>query len=152
LKTAQEYRQEAEQSRNRSQESFERSDTDGFLTQWASDLSARLADTRAVILENGGKANFCGLYEGTRRVAAKLINGQFGLCWLLDDAEATKFGRKFIPEGGNSKIQKKLGLCECGEVANAWAVLGGSGHGLSGTCGVVIYRTGDKWGLDSEIC
>ena len=40
MKTAQEYRNEAAELHNRVEESFERCDTDGFLSQWANGISA----------------------------------------------------------------------------------------------------------------
>ena len=152
-KTAQDYRDMAKASRQRSRDSFDRCDTDGFLSQWCSDLSAREYDRKATILENDGKAEFCGLYEGERRVAAKLINGKFGTSWLLRDDEAERFGRRFIPTGYRSRIQKQLGLQECFENAPAWCKIGGEGTGLSGlsTAHVAVFRTGCKWGTDASI-
>jgi len=37
------------------EESFERSDTDGFLSQWASGITARLHEVRAEIARNCGR-------------------------------------------------------------------------------------------------
>ena len=52
--TADEYRKMAQGCRDRSAESWERSDTDGFLSQWASDSMARQYDNLADWAENGG--------------------------------------------------------------------------------------------------
>lgn len=46
-------------------------------------------------------------------ILAEKIEGRYGTCWMLhnpDDVE--RFGRKFIPCGENSRIQKGLGLRE----------------------------------------
>lgn len=153
-KTAEDYRKEARAAQQRRDDSWERSDTDGFVTQWACGLSASLANTRATILENDGKAEFTGLYEGTRRVVARTIRTQYGSCWLLHESEAeliSKRGSKFVPVGGNSRVQKKLGLRECLELAPAWAALDGEGTGLSGRAWVSTYRSGDKWGADAAL-
>ena len=57
-KTADEYRAEAAQSSRDAADSFERCDTDGFLSQWASGLNARLALAKADLAEHGGIAAF----------------------------------------------------------------------------------------------
>lgn len=154
--TAEELRKMAADCRQRSQESWERSDSDGFLSQWANDITAREYEDQARIIDNGGMATFNGLFEGDRRVAAKLIDGQFGLCWLLRDDEAKKFGRKFIPfsRTGRSRVQAALGVEECHELAPAWAKVGVPGNGkktgLSGCANacVMTFRVGCEWGTD----
>lgn len=152
--TAEELRNMANEQRAKREESFERCDTDGFLSQWASGLHAQLYDRQAEITENGKKGRFLGLYEGSRRVAARIIDTRYGSTWLLRTDESMKFGRKFVPcnwGSGKGRIQKALGLSEKHETAPAWAKIEGRGHGLSGSAWVVTYRTGDKWGLDSEV-
>lgn len=155
-KTADDYRKEADAADKRARDSFERCDTDGFLSQWASGLSARLARRKAEILDNGGKATFTGLYEGDRRVKAKCLKGKFGWYWLLHESEKeliAKRGKPFLPTGKNSRVLKGLGLKERDELAPAWADYGGGGTGLAGATSVSIwnYRSGDKWGMDAEL-
>lgn len=99
----------------------------------------------------GNVAQFVGLYEGTRRVAAKKIETKYGMAWRLDDAEAQKFGRQFIPTGDNSRVQKKLGLREAQETAPAWAVISHERSGFSYRAFVAVFRTGDKLGLDAKL-
>lgn len=149
-------RREADAHRQAAQDSFDRCDTDGFVSQWASGIMARLADARARLAENGGRAIFTGLYEGDRRVIAKVVQTRFGSSWMLDDAEAAKFGRKFIPlqsHNGRSRVQAQLGLSERDEWQTAAANTAGGGTGLAGACSVFVetYRTGDKWGRDAEL-
>lgn len=139
---------QANEAIQRAHESFERSDTDGCLTQWACGITADLRRRQAQILRDGGKATFPGLFEGTRRVKAKLIQTRFGETWLLDEEEAQRFGRKFVPEGFRA-IQKRLGLHQAMEWAPAAATTAGSGKGLSGNVWITVFRTGCRWGSDA---
>lgn len=148
------YRQKAADCLRKEQESFERSDTDGCVSQWCHSLSAREASARADILRDGGMAVFTGLYEGERRVRAKRIDTQYGTSWLLDATESDlirRRGKKFLPTGKSSRVLKSLGLSERPERAPAWAVLGGGGTGFSGLTSVYVrtYRTGCEWGSDA---
>jgi len=150
---AQEMRESAARARQRRQESFERSDTDGFLTQWAFGKTSQLDTRRMNILENGGKDEFTGLYEGDRRVKAKMLEGEWGTYWLLHESETdliAQRGKPFLPTGQRSRVQKTLGLSERREMDWAWARMEGRGTGLSGTCWVASFRTGDEWGQDAE--
>jgi len=155
--------EEARNCEDRKEESWERSDTDGFLSQWASGMSASLARAKAGICENKGRDTFTGLFEktesGFRRVKAKMVVTNRGsswggnLVWLVHDDDPICRERKWIPVGEKSRVQKKLGLCEMSEVAPAWATIGGSGRGLSGCANAFVetFRTGCKWGTDAEI-
>jgi hypothetical protein len=62
-KTAAEWEQEALESNRRAQESWERSDTDGFLSQAASDAMARLYRLNARIAADGGTAEFPAVFD-----------------------------------------------------------------------------------------
>lgn len=151
-KIAEECRAHAKECDQRAAESFERCDTDGFLTQYASRLSAELSRTRADIADQKGVWTFCGLYKGDTRIKAKIVKTAYGRTWLIhEDSFDLVNGRRFIPlaMGGTSRIQKGLGLTERFEIAPAFAMITGEGYGLSGTAWVEIIRSGDKWGLDS---
>ena len=154
MKSPEYYRAEAAKRRARAQESFDRCDTDGFLAQYASNVMANLDDRKADIAEAGGFASFVGLYEGDRRVKAKLFETCFGKCWLIAESETAIINRRngrFVPRGENSRVQKKLGLCERAEMAPAWAKLDGSGTGLGGQCWVATFRTGCQYGSDAQL-
>lgn len=153
-------RQMAADAHRRSEESFQRCDTDGFLSQWASDITGRQYSMQAEIAEAGGRAPFSGLYDGDRRVAARLIEQpKFNAPWItiyvwrLRADEAATYGRRFVPSGRNSRVQRQLGLCERRELAPAMAAIGGRGKGLSGCASAYVCaeRTGDEWGLDSVL-
>lgn len=169
---AAEFREAAAAARKSAEESWERSDTDGFLSQWASGLTASLNDAKAKIAEADGKSEFPGLFTPDgRRVRAKLIDGKYGRCWAVMDAnwKFVKFVAKAprvspetpdcIPrdvddawmaayaEGRNRELKayakwaKKHGFEEEPEMAPADAKFEGRGRGLSGSCWVVVYRT-----------
>jgi hypothetical protein len=61
---------------------------------------------------NGPASYFPALMDGQERVNAKLINGTFGMVWILEDGNS--YGRKFIPfaGAGKSRVQSHLGLRE----------------------------------------
>lgn len=152
-------------SRQRSSDSFDRCDTDGFLSQWANDITAQQLTRQAEIAEAGGKAQFEGLYDGDRRVPAKVIwVPKYNAPWatepkwkLRDQADCIKFDREYIPYSrsykSGSRIQKQLGLTQRMEMASASTRLGSHGKstGLAGCANafVEIYRTGCPWGTDA---
>jgi len=149
-------RAEAQRCREQAEESFQRSDTDGFLSQWALGLSAQKADRQAEIVEAGGVSTFVGLYQGTRRVKAKVIgvpafNAPWVTedVWMLDASEGALIaarGKKFLPTGSKSRVLKALGLAEKAELDKAEAQIVGRGKGLSGSAWVETVRIGDAWG------
>lgn len=156
MDTAEELREQAREQFVAAHESFERCDTDGFLTQWAHGIEGRRLQYAAEIAENNGRWQFFGLYHGDRRVAAREIRTRYGMRWILRDDEATRYGKKFLPivlsVGTQSRAQKALGLSERMEWAPAVAKIVGSGYGLSGSAWAAIVRTDDKeWGLGSDL-
>lgn len=85
--TPQELREQAAAHDRKAHESFERCDTDGFMSQWADGLTAGKLRLQAQIAENGGRATHPALFdlEGNL-VPAKLVDGRYGLVWgLLED-------------------------------------------------------------------
>lgn len=111
--TAEELRNKAAIHAENARESFERCDTDGFLSQWASGLNRNLCETQAEIVENGGRSEFWGLFDlQGNRIAAKLIDGRYGLCWALCDANR-KFTGRFIPFCEAAGELERLASEEC---------------------------------------
>ena len=155
------HRRNADNADKRRSESIERSDTDGFLSQWASGLTAQLERRKAELAEAGDVTEFTGLYEGDRRVKAKIIHYRCryshsdASSWLLHEDEAElieRRGKEFIPDGKRSRVQKQLGLTERRETAPAYAFMNGNGTGLSGNVWVAVARKNpDDWGLDAEV-
>ncbi len=65
----------AAESLRSAEESFERCNTDGFLSQYCSGLSARLHEARAEIARNGGQDQFVALFTlPGERVRARVIH------------------------------------------------------------------------------
>ncbi len=143
MATSTELRKQASQHYKDAEDSFQRSDTDGFLSQWASGIAGQKASRQADIEENGGVWPFRCLMDGERRVNAKVIDGTYGQVWLLADSEEARYGRRFIPIGARSRIQRELGLQEGTEDAPAKAKTWGKGTGLAGAASVqvIVVRT-----------
>lgn len=129
------------------EESFERCDTDGFLTQWAHGLTAQERNAQAEILEHGGMAEFVGLFVKAtgERVPAKVIATKWGSRWMVCDATTGRATGVFYPTGDNSRKLKAAGLEERKEWAPAVAKLVGRGTGLSGSAWVATLRTDGGW-------
>lgn len=144
MTNAQDLRNEANVMDAAAEESFQRCDTDGFLSQWALGLGAQERRAQAAILEAGGVSEFAALFDlDGNRVPAKLIDGRFGLCWAICD-EAGKFTGEFVnafPKREATMARK--GYREGREMAPARARIVGSGTGLSGaaSCHVMTVRT-----------
>ena len=84
--TPEEWEEKAQACLQRSAESFERSDTDGFLSQWANDSTAVIYRSCAVLARAGGKweVNVLEDLDGNE-VKAKIINTRFGTKWGVLD-------------------------------------------------------------------
>lgn len=131
--------------------SQDRSDTDGFISQWASGLSASMNARQASILRDGGVAAFHGLFRNGRRVKAKLVTTKFGPSWVVLDSSDN--AREWIPASvqgtgsaddpirfGPRTKGAKLGYQIGYELAPAKAEITGSGYGLSGQAWVMTRR------------
>jgi hypothetical protein len=142
--TASELREQAAACRAEAAASFERCDTDGFLSQWASGITARLKDTQAEIAEAGGTALFARTalvtLEGAA-VEAKVCQTRYGEKWLTGAGE-------WIPTGSSAKALARRGYrtTEIVERAAAGAAIAASGTGLSGAASayVTVFRQGAK--------
>lgn len=84
--TADQLEDRAEEKRERSRESWERSDTDGFLSQWASDLSAQLDEMNASALRDGATVSVAVLVDDDDQlVPARTIQTRYGTKWAIFD-------------------------------------------------------------------
>lgn len=83
--TPAEWRQMSADCSRREQESWERSDTDGYLSQWASATSARLYNFLADVAERGGMWEFTVLADadGNEIEGAKEVETRFGWSWRV---------------------------------------------------------------------
>lgn len=144
------HREKAAECHQRAEESFERSDTDGFLSQWASEITAHMEETRAEIARNGGKAQFVALFTlAGEPVRARVIRSRYGLCWMLLN-EANEATGEFAPyRPRNPLTLAKKGYREDLEWAPAAACLaapkGAKGLGGAASVYVKVYRTDGRW-------
>jgi hypothetical protein len=86
--TAAELRDKARNSNSQAQKSWERSDTDGFLSQWASTSMADKYNTEAALAERGGLT----IWQVPAQAALYLPKAKFGAVWMLLDDDDQKVG------------------------------------------------------------
>lgn len=112
-KTAAEWLELAADCTRREQESWERSDTDGFLSQWASQKMAQRYRTLAEIAEDGGlyELSFLGDTEGNRIEGARYVETRYGWSWVYDtEAGETVWFRE--SNHSNPEVAKKRNLAK----------------------------------------
>src|SRR6476661_4026520 len=108
--TADEHRAAAQAADQAAYDSFERCDTDGFLSQWASGLNAQKHRLQAEIEDNGGKWEFPALFDlDGNLVPAKLISTRYGMSWaLLDPANPEGSFLGFFNDSQAAKGARRL--------------------------------------------
>lgn len=110
IQTAEKYRQLAQDCYRRTQESWERSDNDGFLSQWASDQMAGIYNHNALVVDAGGVESSALVEIETGEIVATMADykeGQYGWYYLIrDDAVAARIGR-FISTSNASKAETR---------------------------------------------
>lgn len=141
-------RQRAVEHDQAAAESFERSDTDGALTQWSHGVSAQKERLQARIDDNGGTWEFPALFDlDGNMVPAKLIDTQYGSAFALlesDDPSSSLTGKWINPSNARSHEVRNRNMRKKGYTigtvrAPARAELSGSGTGLSGALSVTAY-------------
>lgn len=110
IATAASYREQAADCYKRSLESFDRCDTDGFLSQWAADKMASTYISNAEIVEQGYVRSLALVEIATGEIvasAAQYLEGQYGWYYLIsDDAVADRLGR-FVTPSSASKAETR---------------------------------------------
>ena len=86
-RTAEEWRQEARDARKRSFDSFERCDTDGYLSQWAATQMGQRYDLLATIAEEGGFWFMEVADLDGNLLDARYVETRYGWSWVWDDAD-----------------------------------------------------------------
>lgn len=127
-------------------ESFERSDTDGFLSQWASGLTAQKLRAEADLVEAGGLVTAEALFDLAGNVASTHLHyGQYGPAWVLDDEHTdANGGRRFVNESrARSGAKRHAAMLAKGYTVGLVSVRGyvtiaGSGTGLSGAASCYV--------------
>ena len=152
LEKAKEYEVSSEKNLDRARESFERCDTDGFLSQWAMERSSHLDNVKKELCLKQGLHSFLGLYQGTRRIKAKKIFTDYGATWLLHKDEKSNFnGRSFLPfnsGSGKGRILNSFDLKELPVKSSAWVDYpkGGGYHSFP-----VYFRINNEWGENDKL-
>lgn len=124
--------------------SFERCDTDGFLSQWASGINGQLLRQQAELADAGGMAWFAKweLVNAAGEVMdARVCQTRYGAKWRIDSTdEWIKYG-----SAGAAK-RKGYAIVDRIEQAAAFAVIAGEGTGMSGaaSCYVAVMRKGAR--------
>jgi hypothetical protein len=89
------------------------------LSSWASSQMIDFDRLAIRLLKNGAELGIDGPaarrellveVETGRVVSRRRIDNQWGSSWLLGDEDADRYGRRFIPYGSNSRIQRSHGL------------------------------------------
>lgn len=136
-KTAEQWREEASAAHRRSAESFDRCDTDGFLSQWASDSIGRKYTTCANLAEKDGKWEFQALFdlEGTLldavyiRVSSRFRPGGHDWVWRIGTGPGAKWFNASWAKNGARRLatdEKKgyrIGMVRC----EAYVAMGSGG-------------------------
>lgn len=82
--TAAEWRAKAAACGQRAADSWERSDTDGFLSQWASSSTQALYLAAADLAEEGHKSEFRAVFDLEGNLLdARQVEGRYGWVWLI---------------------------------------------------------------------
>lgn len=127
---------------SRAEESFQNCDTDGFLTQWGHTMTSLLNNRKVEILKNGGMIQARVLIDRAGNIISDRITSfspanapwLVNRSWQLTREDGSELGRRYIPVGENSRIQKKHGFREemrwCRGFAKITAPAGA--RGLSG--------------------
>jgi hypothetical protein len=145
--TAAEWRERRAAAGRSRQESYETSDTDGFLSQWADGLEMSRCELNAQLAEQGGVWEFLGLFRvGTgERVPAFVLTTRYGVKWAICDEKGNIVEWLTLNGAENSerirKNQEKKGYYEAKEMVPAKVVrCSDGGRGLSGRVWYAVDR------------
>lgn len=143
-------RESAARREREAQESFERCDTDGFLSQWASQLGAQRDRLAAEIADNGGLFHFPALFKDGELVAAKRIKTRFGVKWgVLESDDPRASVTKWLDV--TDRAAKKHGYTLGTVMVPAEAFINSVGYGLSGRSWADVRRLDGGFSRDVRI-
>lgn len=107
-KTADEWKALAQAARTESAASWERSDTDGFMSQWANDEMARRYDFCAELAETGGRITVSAAFLLDGTVASfDYREGDYGWYYLINDAAKAVTGVRFFSPSAARKAKTR---------------------------------------------
>jgi hypothetical protein len=133
-------RESAARHEQEAYDSFERCDTDGFLSQWAHGINAQKDRMAAEVADAGGLWTFARTRLVTlagEATDAREVKTRYGYRWRLD---STNEWLPVRPARESTLAKRGYREVEQVEVAPAKVTLDGVGRGLSGTCWVRVYR------------
>jgi hypothetical protein len=143
---ANDHRKAAAQQRSAADESFERCDTDGFVSQWAHAINAQVHDRQADIAAEGGVWAFqrtrLETLDGELVSDARVVRTRYGTKWRVDSTDA------WLPyQPARETTLAKRGYREVSELeiapakAITWAPSGARGMSGATSVQVIIIRT-----------
>lgn len=141
MDSAEQYERAAQEHREAARESYERCDTDGFVSQWAHGMLESRAVLAAEIARNGGTAVFRALFdlEGTL-LPAREVETRFGWAWVIErDGEPPLWFNpsKAVDWVKANRADAAKGFYVGTVRAAARVRLAGGGKGLAGALGVM---------------
>jgi hypothetical protein len=141
MTTATEFRAQAQAARQSAADSWERSDTDGFVSQWASGLTAREYDLKADLAERGDvDAFYDSVMDADGNVApARVVETRYGskVAIFASWEDADTYGAPVKAWASpTDRALRKYGLRMAWRTAPAKVVYTGSGKGLAGAMSV----------------
>lgn len=127
-------------------ESFDRCDTDGFLSQWAHGITARLEEAKAEIAARSGKVLAPALIdvEDGAVLCTHTGYGQYGMWWKLNGLGQARYGRTFVSTSNASTDAKRRaanarkGFSVGRVLVDGHAEIVGGGTGLSGALSCTV--------------
>jgi hypothetical protein len=138
-------RQQAIAAQQEAHDSFERCDTDGFISQAANQLTARKLNLQATIQDNNGLPEFPALFDLKGNwVPAQLIDNKFGgKSWLLVDENGKSLSIFINAFPARRSTIANKGFVEGSVLRPATAQICGGGRGFSGitSCYVTAVAT-----------
>ena len=158
-KTAADYRAMASEELRKADDSFDRCDIDGFVTQAAHGLMAREYQLQAQIEEHRGRWPMKALFdlEGNL-VAAKLIKTQYGEAWgiLENDDPRSRIVKWVNPSQASLGKTRVANMAKKGYkvgyvLVPAKATLGGGGTGFGGMASVYAYAERLDGGFSRDV-
>lgn len=130
--------------------------SDGHVSSWAAGLTQQKGKLAETILANGGTAYFwrCELVDAETgaSIDAKIIDGQYGLVWIIDGADERKYGRFITAHAKRAATMAKKGVRErivIFEAAATADLRGAPGaKGLSGATSVRAITRPADWDVE----
>jgi hypothetical protein len=161
--TPEELREQADLRDRQAAESFDRCDTDGFMSQWASGLTARKLRLEADLIENGGRAMFPALFDTDGNlVPAKYVTVRRGYrhdyAWglLADDDPHGRFVGWFNPSNARTKGTARRNDAKKGYyvgyvMAPAKATIRANGTGMAGAASATVGPDRTDGGFSRDV-